>query len=250
MTGSVSSGWNAQLLANRAVYSAANPPPQAGKKYTLVIPGGDDSSLQPGGNGYGTISVDGLGNITFAGVLADTAIASQKTFVSGQGQWPIFVSLPYKGQGLAIGWLSFADQPNSDISGLVYWMRQAQAAAKVYKGGFNFTNGVEAVGSLYGLTNGVPLLNLPAGGMVVLQQQNPSVNITNNFTLGANNTIVSTNGLTGTITTTTGALKLSVHNPAGGTAIPANGVLLQKQNSGFGFYVTTNGQSGSLYFGP
>jgi len=71
ITGTISDGiWTAQLAANRAHFSKTTPAPQSGS-YTLVIPGSDDSTSQPGGNGAGTLKVDTSGNITFTGTLGD-----------------------------------------------------------------------------------------------------------------------------------------------------------------------------------
>jgi uncharacterized repeat protein (TIGR02543 family) len=202
--GSVSSsGWTAQLAAVRAGFSPLNPAPEANKKYTLVIPGGDDSSVQPGGNGYGTISVTGAGNVSFSGVLSDGTKAAEKTFISKQGQWP-FYAAPYKGQGAIFGWLTFTNEPDSDLSGLINWVRLPQATAKLYPAGFDFSNGIQAIGSQYSFTNKTPLLNLPSGGNVILQQGGLAQSFTNDFTLGTDNKVSGANGLSVTITTKSG----------------------------------------------
>jgi sugar lactone lactonase YvrE len=249
ITGSVSGvGWTSPLLAYRAFYSVLNPAPQANKKYTLVIPGGDDSTVQPGGNGFGTISVSLSGNLTFSGILGDGTKAVQSTFLSQKSQWPFYIA-PYKGQGVIFGWMTFTNESVSDLNGVVNWIKLPQATAKTYPAGFNFAGGIQAVGSEFSFTNGVPLLNLPSGGMVILQQGNPVQGFTNHFTLGADNKVVSADGLSVTITTASGLFKGNARNPGDGSLVPINGVLLQKQNSGFGFFLGTS-QSGSVYFGP
>jgi hypothetical protein len=235
------------LVAIQAGFSLLNPAPEGNKKYTLVIPGGDDSSVQPGGNGFGTLSVTGPGDLSFSGVLGDGVKVTQKSFISKQHQWP-FYAAPYKGQGVAFGWLTFTtNDSNSDLSGLINWVRLPQPGGKLYAGGFNFPNGIQAVGSVYSFTNGSAVLNLPAGGAVILQQGNLPQSFTNNFNLGADNKVTSADGLSLTITTGSGLFKGTARSPAGGS-VPINGVLLQKQNTAFGLFLGTS-QSGAVSVG-
>lgn len=241
------SGWTAQMLVVRAAFSMAVPAPQANKKYTLVIPGSDNSASEPGGNGYGTISVDVAGNLSFSGALGDGTKAAQKTFLGKQSQWPFWIS-PYKGQGAIFGWLNFTNGANSDLGGTVYWLRQPQTKAKLYPKGFSFPDGVEVVGSLYSFTNGTPLLNLPSGGTAVLQQGNLPQSFTNHFSLGSDNKPTSSDGLSLKLTTASGLFSGSARNSDNGKSVPINGVLLQKQNSAFGLFLGT-GQSGAVYLG-
>jgi len=239
-------GWISPLFAVRAIYSPANPAPERLNKYTLVIPGGNDSTTRPGGNGYATVKVDPSGNVTFGGVLGDGAKAAQKTFINKPGVWPLFIA-PYKG-GAIFGWMTFANLSDSDLSGTLYWIKPPQAASSVYPGGFNFPAGIRAVGSIYSFTNGVPVLNLPSGGVSVLQFGNPVQSFTNHFTLGSDNKITSADGLNVTITTSSGVFKGTAVSLGDGTTVPITGVLLQKQNAAFGYFLN-NGQSGGVYLG-
>jgi len=239
-------GWVSPLFAVRALYSPANPAPERTNKYTLVIPGGNDSTTQPGGNGFGTVKVDPSGNVTFGGVLGDGSKAAQKTFINKPGVWPLFVT-PYKG-GAIFGWMTFANLNESDLSGTVYWTKPPRASSAVYPGGFNFPAGIHAVGSIYSFTGGVPLLNLPAGGVSVLQLGNPVQSFTNHFTLGSDNKIISADGLKVTITTASGLFKGTAISLGDGTSVPIAGVLLPKQNAAFGYFLS-NGQSGGVYLG-
>ncbi|HXS68834.1 MAG TPA: SMP-30/gluconolactonase/LRE family protein, partial [Candidatus Polarisedimenticolia bacterium] len=248
IVGSISSsGWTAQVEADRAIFSPANPAPAGNKNYTLAIPGGADSATQPGGYGYGSVKVDVSGNITFTGVLGDGAKATQKTTLSKDGRWPFYVA-PYKGKGAILGWLTFTDLANSDVSGTLNWIRQPQSTSKLYPGGFNFPNGVQAIGSVYSFSSGTPLLNLPAGGVSILQQGNLPETFTNHFTLGSDNKVTSPDGLSVKITTKTGLFKGTVHDPTSGKSISISGVVMQKQNSAYGSFLNTD-QSGSVYLG-
>jgi hypothetical protein len=239
ITGQLSDGtWTADLNAYRASASAP-----AGK-YTLLLPGRDDSAGGPGGDGFGTVSVDALGNISFSGTLGDGTKAAQKALVNANGQWPFYISLS-KGNGSILGWLTFSNQI---ISGPMEWFVLAQPKAKLYRAGF--TNDIEAAGSSYQFTAGVPVLNF-TDGQVWLANGNLA-GFTNQISLGADSKVTNlstSNALTLTVTTTTGLFKGSVVNPITGKAVAINGVVLQQQNFGGGFFLGTN-QSGRVYFGP
>jgi subtilase family protein len=245
VTGTVSNAtWTASLTAFRATFnSKTNPPPQMGK-YTWLIPGRADASAQPGGDSFGTVAVDGSGNVTLAGTLGDGSKLSEKTILSAQGRWPLYASL-YSGNGMVLGWLGFTNELTNDIDGLVTWIKPGQPASKLYPGGF--TNQTEAIGSLYLFTNTVPVLNFSTG-QVSLVNGNMAAGITNQVVLGANNKVTDTNKLSLTITTTSGLFKGNVVNPATGKAISFNGVLLQKQDFGSGSFLGTN-QTGRVFFG-
>ncbi|HXT12950.1 MAG TPA: Ig-like domain-containing protein [Candidatus Angelobacter sp.] len=248
LTGTVSQdGWTAPLMAVRASYSQLHAAPQANNKYTLIIPGGNDSTVAPAGNGYGTVSVNVAGDVKFSGVLGDNTKAAESTFINEAGQWPLFVA-PYKGKGAIFGWMTFvSNDPESDLSGSLTWLRLAQSGKSIYPAGFSLTN-LQAVGSLYSFTSGVPLLNLPVGGVAVLQQGNPVQSFTNNFTLGNDNKVTSSDGLNVKITTKSGLFKGTARDPNTGNPVTINGVLLPKQNGAFGTFIQ-NGQSGGVYLG-
>jgi len=248
LTGLVrSSTWTADLLAHRAVYCRTNPAPQAARKYTLVIPGAVDPATGPGGYGFGTLTVDVSGNLSFSGLLGDGAKVTQASVLVGQGQWPFYLS-PYAGKGLVQGWLQFlTNGTNQDITGQVSWLKLGGVPGKLYPRGFEFPDGVDVVGSLY--TNGTPLLNWTDGhGLIELEGGNLSPAITNALTLGPNNKLSGTNKLSLTLTTTSGLFRGSVPGP-GRQSISVSGVLLQKWNEGYGLFLgTTN--SGSVHLGP
>ena len=67
-------------------------------KYTLVIPGGTNDTVTPGGHGYSSVTVSALGSITASGALSDGTSFSQNTTLSELGNWPFYVSL-YSGAG-------------------------------------------------------------------------------------------------------------------------------------------------------
>ena len=238
--------WTAELSTHWAAYSKTLPAPQAGK-YTLLIPGSEDATTEPGGDGYGTVAVDAVGNVKFSGALSDGTKVTQTATLSDQGVWPFYVSL-YSGKGSMFGWLFFANETDNDIHGPLLWTKFPQTTAKFYPAGF--TNRLETTGSTYRFTNGLPVLDF-TDGQVWFENGNLPASFTNQIALSLANKItnLSTNKLTLTITTPSGLFKGSATDPVSGKAISINGVVLQKLNVGYGFFLGTN-QTGRVYFGP
>jgi uncharacterized repeat protein (TIGR02543 family) len=245
LTGSLTNAaWLAELGARREVFSTANPTPQAGQ-YTIIFPGvSSPTATQPGGNGFGTVTVTPAGKVTFAGTLGDGTKVSQFAYESGAGQWPLYISLD-SGNGMLLGWLAFTNEPDRDIDGQVSWFKPSQPATTVYPEGF--TNVMQAAGSAYIITKGAPVLNL-TGGYVLLENGALAQNISNQFTLGANNVVTGSDKLSLTITPGTGLFKGTTTNSAGAT-ISFTGAVLQKQTNGLGQFLNTD-QTGSVYLAP
>ena len=87
-------------------------------------------------------------------------------------------------------------------------------------------------------------------GRVVLQGGNLTQSIINQVSLGADNKVTNLigNKLTLTITLSSGRMSGNVTDPATRKSIRINGVVHQKQNAGWGYFLGTT-QSGSVYFG-
>jgi hypothetical protein len=244
--------WSAEITANRVVYSGTNPAPPAGQ-YTLVIPGGDDPATLPSGHGAAAVKMSSAGAVTVSGTLGDQTALTESTFVSKQGQWPLYAA-PYSKKGILIGWLTFTNDvaTMSDMEGVVSWIKPEQKGTKIYPDGFDWPYNSEtnnAFGAVF--TNRTPLLSW-TNGVVILGDGNLAQSITNGLVIGGAGKVTGTNKLGMTITTSgakAGLFKGSVVNPLTGKAISINGVVLQKQNVGYGSFLGTN-QSGSVYFGP
>ncbi len=246
ITGQVmDTNWVAELTAKRPIYSKTNPAPQAGK-YTLVLPGGQNAATEPAGESYSTVTVDTLGNVTMTATLADGTKILPRTIMSKDSQAPLYSPL-YVTKGALLGWLTFSNQPNTDISGAVSWIKQPTVpAAKFYPAGF--TNVTEAIGSKWNFTNGVPILNWTTGS--VWFANGNIAPFTNGVALATNKfTNLSTNKLTITPVTLTGQFSGTVVNPANNKLIIIGGVFLQKQNVAYGSFLGTN-QVGRLFMGP
>jgi hypothetical protein len=247
LTGLVTSaGWAAGLVAVPAVYSNTNPPPLAGNKYTLLLPGAPASITEPAGDGYGTVSIDKVGNITFSGKMGDGNSVSQKTFLSGLSQWPFYITASTN--NLMFGWLAFTNEPDSDISGPLNWFKIPAPFTTPFPSGFSLEP--VAVGSLYTFSNGVPVLPLNQGnGRLVLENGGLARSFTNFFTLNSANMVTTTNKTSLTINTGSGVFQGSAVDPATGKSISFRGAVLQKRNRGSGFFRNTD-QAGRASIGP
>jgi len=235
------------LLANRAVFSRTAPPPQAGQKYTIAIPGGDSTNA-PGGFGTAAITIDLSGNISLNGALGDGTRITQKAFIAKNGQWPFFAA-PYSKHGLIFGWLTFdMNNASNGPTGNLTWMKSAVATSKFYPLGFDFEDSLETASSLYVLPTGAPIFTWTSG-IAVLQGAGLSQSVTNPFTIGANNKVTGSNGMKLTFTPASGTFTGSVVDPDTGKPLTISGIALQSDDAGFGKFTTTN-QTGSVLLLP
>lgn len=247
ITGKLSAdGWTAELVAYAGVFSKTNPCPQLGQ-YTLAFPGNADPAAGPAGDGFATVKVDSLGNVSIAGKLSDGTPVSTKTLLSPNGQFPLFRSL-YSGQGLFLGWLTFTNQADSDISGPLTWIAPSNARLKINPAGF--TNQLEAAGSGFQFIPAHPVLNM-TNGLVSFAYGNLAQNFTNQILLTNNSVVMnlSSNKLSCKINPSSGQFSGSVTIPGAKQTFPFAGVILQKQNLGTGYFLGGN-QSGLVSFGP
>ena len=240
MTGTVSDGsWTAELVAVPVAFSRTNPTPLAGK-YTMVIPGNTNTSVEPNGNGFGAVTVSKLGAVTFAGTLGDGTAASAASIVSGEGTWPFYVPL-YGGKGFILGWLNFTNV--GTIGGQTGWFKLAQPTAKFYPDGF--TTAAQVAGSTYQYTNGLPQLGFSTG-LLSLESGGLSDVITNSVALGLTFHVTGSNSVNMTFNNSSGLFKTSVTDPSTGKPVVVKGVVLQNQDYGAGLFVNQNETGNAL----
>jgi hypothetical protein len=228
--------------------SKTNLATQYAGNYTILIPGQTGSSSVPAGNGFGTVRVDLLGRVLFAGTLADGTKISQSSALSKDGQWPFYASV-YSGSGATLSWLTFSNQANSDITGTLDWLKASTSSTPYYPGGF--TTQINVVGSSYvAPTPGNNILNLNSG-QVQFSGGNLSADFVNQVWLGANSKVdnLSANNLSMSFSPTTGTYKGTVMDPSSGLTFPFSGAILQKLNAGYGFMLGTD-QSSQANFMP
>ena len=190
------------------------------------------------------MTVTASGSVTFSGTLGDGTTVTPTASESQQGDWPLYISL-YGGNGVLFGWLTFTNEPDRDIDGLLNWFKPAQPASPLYKAGF--TNEIEAVGSAYSFNSGERVPDL-TNGYVLLENGGLAQSISDQFTLGPNNVVAGSNKLRLTITTSTGLFQGTLTNAEGKT-ISITGAVLQKQNDGFGQFLNGD-QTGNVYLAP
>ena len=251
ITGRISDGiWEAELVADRAVFSAlTNPATNYAGKYTLVIPGDANAAASPGGDGFGTASVDKAGSVTFSASLADGTATTQRVPVSKDGHWPLYGSL-YGGRGSILSWVRFDPEPTNGFEGALTWIKPALPLTRYYPGGF--TNETSVIGSRYvppvGVTNRVLTFT---NGLVGFTGGNLMQPFTNDVTLRLNNKVTngSSNKLVLTIVPATGLFNGTAMTPDTGRTIVFKGALLQRQDFGAGYFLDTN-RIGQVFFGP
>lgn len=239
--------WTVPIQAERAAYSNSSPAPQAGQKFTLRIPGTTNSLVEPGGDGFITLSVNVAGQVSVVGILSDDTSFSQTASLSALQRWPLYSSL-YSGNGFVMGWLSFTNVPGSQPSGQLVWSMPNTPDAKYYPSGFTLLP--QAVGSPYALTNGQSVLSLNHGHFVV-EGGGLAHNITNAFSLAGSSftPVPTTNRLSLSVNSSTGRFQGSFYDPASLRTYNFWGALLQSQTNGSGYFVNTN-QTGRVRLTP
>jgi hypothetical protein len=249
VTGTVSDGaWLAGLRGDRAIFSARTNPYTNAGKYTFVLPGTPELATMPGGDSYGTVSVDPNGMVALKGFLSDKTVAVQKVPLSKNGEWPLYVSL-YSGKGSLISWVAFINEETSDFSGDLTWSKPTVSNAKYYSSGF--TNSHPITGSRYsapvGSTNRI--LNLTEADVVFTGGNLPEA-YTNEVDLGFSSKVTNNTPairLSFTFILPTGLFKGNFTPPGAAKAFPFGGAVLQRATNASGYFSGTN-QSGRVSF--
>jgi uncharacterized delta-60 repeat protein len=242
LSGTISqNGESATVLAERAQSSVNS----TRTKYTLLIPPGEDPATSPGGYGYGSASVDAKGKIRFRGALGDGTVLQQSTTASENGRWPFYASL-YRGKGVILGWLTFTNEPDTDLRGeSVSWIKLPGVRGKFYTNGFSLAGPV--IGSLYAAP---PRGSLPitwTSGNIEFNGGNLTESITNVVTSGSRNKLVvaSSNKTMIAIANSSGLLNGSFVPPNTRRRTALKGALLQKQQFSAGTFLGAT-QSGNF----
>jgi hypothetical protein len=239
ISGRVTDGvWSSPLSGGRATGVS----PSAGE-YTVAIPGLVGDARIPAGDGYATLSVAADGTATMSGTLADGSQFMQSATVTDDGLMPVYVSL-YSAKGLVLSWLIFSNlSGDDDVSGDLVWIKQAGASAASYPAGF--THSTKAVGSRYvAPTAAGKALNM-SGAAVSFSGGDLGANFNNTVSVNAGSQVVnlSPNAMSFGIATGSGLFGGQVVVPGTGVTYNFGGVVLQKQNVGYGFMTGVNASS-------
>jgi hypothetical protein len=241
ITGRIAAGglWEASLQTYRVGINSANPLALAGK-YTFVIPGNGSGVNAPGGNSVGSVSLDAAGNVQWSGFLADGSNVGQKTTLSKNNVWPLYASL-YNGGGLVIGWMQM--DTNAALAGEAIWIK-TRGSSGMYAGGY--TNSITISGSGYK----APPTAFAAFGNSEIRFDGNNVGFVNPVFWGGTKIFNrGANSLSLSLTPATGLFKGTAVEPSTGNKISFQGVLLENNNVGLGYFLK-NGQSGAVNFAP
>jgi uncharacterized repeat protein (TIGR03803 family) len=247
IAGTVSDGtFTAQVLADLAVFSTANPSPWVGEFTFTLAPADSTDATVPQGYGYATLDVSSTGSGSLKGVLGDGTKISGKFPVSGYGTWPLYNSL-YKNGGSCLGWVTFAE--DNTLSGTVYWFKGA-SSSQFYPNGFS--TALSLTGDLYTPpASGGP--SVAATGQLTLGGGNLMSNIVIDMSIAANGTGTASpagsDSLKLKVAPTTGQMSGSFLDPTIGKAVKFEGLLLQSSGAASGYFLGTS-ESGFVTFVP
>jgi hypothetical protein len=231
--------------------------PQAGR-YTMVLAANPAATgtATPPGSGYATVVVARSGIATVAGCLADGTPYSAVGHVANDGTLAIFCVPSGAPRGSYLtGLLTFQSTDVSDVSGTLSWTKSPSATTPFYPAGFSTT--LPCVGSSYtapaprsglqalDVTPGAATAAFAAGNLpreldvpVVISQTDRATMVTP----GAPDVSLVINPLTGTVT---GSFVM----PGGNLIRAVRGVVIQKQQTAFGYFRGVN-QCGSFSLAP
>lgn len=244
-----SSGFTGSVLANRAFFSTANPPPWVGS-YTTLLAGPDDASI-PSGLGWANVQVSSTGWVALKGQLADGSRFTETVPISKYGTWPLY-DTPNGVYSLLGGWVTMTNvsvafetgSMLSDVNADLLWYRPALPTSHVFPAGF--TTELTLVGSSYTIpapgTTILPVTDNTCNTFVVFGGGSLTAPVTNTVTLTMTDRIINCSG---------GVLSLSVNPSRGaftgsyvlpGTTKPVgiSGLFLQNGSVGGGSFFEGN----------
>ncbi len=230
---------SANLLADRLLYSAANPTPLRGKYGVLLMgPSAGGSAAIPVGHGFAVLTVLPTGRLTAAGQFADGTKFTQSSALGGTDEWPFYAAMD-GGRSSAIGAMTFRPIAElSDLDGTANWFRTARPKAASFPAAFATT--LQVIGSAYPAESGEPPVLGAAGQTAELTLTGgglPDAGIELPLTFGANGTAKFGDS---------GQLKLSLPNGqiSGSIVIPGDkkatkfqGVAFPIQRGGAGSFI-------------
>jgi hypothetical protein len=233
-----------QLLGDLApVWTAKEPSPFAGQ-YNMVFTN-SGTNQGPSGDSYGSLTVSKLGAVSVAGKLADGNSFSQSVPISKNGFWPFYTYVT-RGEDLLLGWIAFQE---NDINSVtlsetnLFWSKTSSSKG-YYSGGF--TNTFKIASSPYANTGkDIPILTLT--DPVVILSGGDFVEPLTNSVAYKNKLVYYTTNLTLRINPAVGSFT-GRFDAGDGPSIEMSGVVLQNQNSAFGFFLGPDENSGSVLF--
>jgi hypothetical protein len=222
-------------------------------RYTIVLRANPNAPITvPHGDGFGAARINRSGSAVFSGQLADGTKFTAGVHLTRDGALPIYVA-PYRRSGIFAGSLNF--RTSGDVDGEFHWERPAQSGSDLFPIGFTTAN--MAVGARYTVPkHGEPVVRVAASinnARLELGDGGFSNPVQQTATLSPDNSVIVTTpalaGISVAIKTTTGQFSGQFVHPATGAPTTFRGVVVQKENAGFGYFVA-NGTSGYATFAP
>ena len=255
ITGTVTDGtFTAGISADRGPQASTVPHALTGRYTVSLPPNAAHDPLLPSGNGYATLVVSKAGLATLSGALADGKTFTASATIARDGSFPLYVPL-YSGKGSIASRVTFRDSGVCDLDGVFHWSKPLRALDRYYPQAFE--TDAPILGSRYvapvagqtvvavadGLNNSE--LQLGAGDLEPAVVQAATLTPKNLVTVTAPVLKL----LKITITPSTGRFSGSFTHPLTKTTSTIGGVIFQKQNAGFGFFLGKD-ESGYTSFAP
>lgn len=250
ITGSLyTEGGTAEVLGDRHAFDGKQKRTPFAGNYTmsLSLPADVGGST---GSGYAIVQVADDGRILMKGRLTDGTSIEQTTHISPEGLWPLYLA-PYGNRGLLTGWLRFGNESFADLHGNLHWIRPGSAGTNALTLGTRHT--LTAIGSRY-----VPparnqtvlhwsdgLIGLQGGGLPELVALKLQLKSNHDIAFpGIKSEVIQLK-----LTAETGLFTGLFIHPDVTKPVPMEGVILQKQQYGAGFFLTPT-SSGSVFLSP
>ena len=236
VSNSVTGVFVSDLLADRAVSSTTASSLVGSYKVVLEPSVSDDATNVPQGYGYGTLAVTKKGIGALSGMLGDGTKITRRARVSKYATWPLYDTL-YGKQGASVGWVTFV-ATNSTVDATVDWFRPTNSTSAYYPDGF--TTNVTLVGEKY-VVPGAGGTTAAGDRQVTLSGGNLASNIVHAITVDTKgNVTVSTpndENLKMKLNPATGAFSGSFTHPVLSKTITFNGLVLQTDGPGAGYFL-------------
>ena len=239
----------AEVLGDRQSFDGKEKKSPYAGNYTLSL-SLPESVVAPIGNAYAMVQVSEDGRIQMKGRLGDGTPMEQSTYVSPSGVWPFYVT-PHGNGSLLIGWLRFGNESFGDVHGKLNWIRppgKGNSAASL-----GWQHSLSTMGSKYTPpARKQKLLNWPGGLLGLDSGGLPDMQVFQ-LVVQDNNEILfpgmKSENVNLKVNTETGFFSGSFAYPGLNKTVPIEGVILQKQNYGAGFFQTPD-SAGRVFLGP
>jgi hypothetical protein len=237
------------MLGERITFNArSNPATQFAGKYTLILT--DESANEPEllfGDSYATLTVDLSGNVRAVGRLADGVPFTSSSPVFEDGNWPFFFSAS-GGADRVGGWPPIFS-PGMDLGDTPIWHHKPRPGEPSYPEAFGMAQ--TAVASRYESPTNAADRILSLTNFVLRLGGGPMQPFSSAATLTSSGKVIdnSSNGLSVAFQPNSGLFTGRVRSPDNNRTISFQGVVLQEQDRGSGFFIDQD-HSGRATLGP